>query len=72
MSQARTEHHLLGRETSEVYWAGLCGEHPARKRECPAGMGGEGEGVSVGLLSCQLQTCCCLPTASPPQKHGSA
>lgn len=53
---------------SEVRWTRLCEERAARQGESPAGIGWEGEGVSVRLLCCLLQTSRCLPTASPPQK----
>lgn len=56
MPWARTEHHPLDRGMSGVCWAGLCGEQAARQGESLAGMGQKGEGVSVGLLSCWLQT----------------
>lgn len=70
--RAGTEHHPLDKGLSGVCWAGLCGEQAARQGESPAGIGWEEEGVSVGLLSSCLQTCRCIPTASPPQKHNSA
>lgn len=46
-------------------WARLCGEWAARKGESLAGMGWEGEEVSVELHSC-------WPCLSPSQKHSSA
>lgn len=71
MPRGRTAHHPLDRGKPGVCWTGLCGEQAARQGESLAGIGREGEGVSVGLLSCWLQTCSCLPTASPPQKCSS-